>query len=1009
MISTTTHPIVPIHTILNGGRARYRFKPLRHNQELKVYLESQLQQEDNIISVKANINTTSVLIEFAPHISCNVITHLVNKITNSYSSFNDTYNETSLLLPVNSEHSLEAGEPLQEKQTIISDTRWHIQNIKDVAQNTNTSLENGLALSFAQERFKSYGPNILREISKRSSAEIFITQFKNLPIALLSISAGISLVTGGVIASTVIMGVVLANASISYAMENSSERIISQLASIGPTETHVVRDGKTLKIQMSDLTVGDLIVLTPGNYVPADARVVLSENLSIDESALTGESVLVSKKSDALYTQNIPLGDRINMVYRSTIVMSGKGLAIVTEIGENTEIGKIQNLVAKTQVSETPMQKQMDHLSNQLISVTGLVGAGLFGLGMMQGYGFLSMLNMAISLIVAAIPEGLPTVATTTLTQSTRKMRNQNVIVRKLDAIETLGSIQVLCLDKTGTLTMNQMSAASVYSGFHYFVVEDNKLFSTSNNTAPVNAQSPNELSYLMRVAALCNESSSPTEKAYLKMAEGYGIDINHVRSQYPLLDTEYRAAHKNYMITKHALPDGVLYALKGNPSEILDLCDFYIVNGERKRLTKAAKSKFLKANQEMGGEGLRVLGFAFSEVSTNNNIELGHIFVGLAGLIDLPRPGVKEFIQASHDSGIKTVMITGDQATTAAAIARRLNLSGSEELEVFDATKLSSLDPNLLSQAARKTHVFARVSPEDKLHIVKAIKSTGATVAMVGDGVNDAPALKAADVGIAMGKNGTEVAREVANVVLLDDKLDSLITAVAHGRATYDSIQKSSKFLLTTSLCELFIMSTSIGLGLGQPLNPQQLLWINLVIDILPAVALAMDPPDEKVLTRKPREPDEKIIDKKSYQMVATKAGIMAASGFGAYMYGGIRYGLGTPQAQTFAFMTIITSQLLHAFSVRSKSLKLAKDKPKINNKYIMPAIGVGIGMQIMAFTIPGLRNVLGIVTFGLADCAVCFVASGINYTFDESSKLLKRTKNLKLLKESNYATVSC
>ncbi len=1006
MMTSLATTLTPVHTALNG-RARYRFKPLRYNTELKDYITSELENIPDILNIDVNTNTTSILIQFSENISFKNITENLKQIAESY--FSDvveksknivTVAHSKLILKKELTHTVHIPE-------VLSDTKWHTQSVASIAQEIQTSLETGLDTQSAAERFQRIGPNILREISKRSGTEIFITQFKNLPVALLSVSAGISFVTGGMVASAVIMAVVLANAYIGYAMENSSERIIGQLASIGPTDAVVIREGHTSKIKISEITVGDLLVLTPGNYVPADARVILSENLNIDESALTGESVFIQKKAEQLHTQNIPLGDRINMLYRGTIVMSGKGFAIVTAVGEETEIGKIQKLVATTQTSETPLQKQMDRLSNQLVSISGVIGVGLFATGMMHGYGFLQMLNISISLVVAAVPEGLPTVATTTLTQSTRKMRSKNVIVRKLDAIETLGCIQVLCLDKTGTLTMNQMSAAALYAGREHYSIENNQLFSKNNNGHSFATKSQEEIFKLMQVAALCNEGSSPTENAYLEMAKGSSVDVEKLKSQYPVFDVEYRSANKNYMMTKHTMPNGVLNAIKGNPSEVLDLCDFYLLNGQLKRLTQNAKNEFLKANEEMGSDGLRVLGFAYSENDSTAKTHFGHTFLGLAGLMDMPRPGVKEFIETAHSAGVKTVMITGDQATTATAIAKRLNLSGNEALNVFDTTKIGSLSSEELRKIAKNTHIFARVSPENKLQIVQALKASGLTVAMAGDGVNDAPALKAADVGIAMGQNGTEVAREVANVVLLDDNLNSLITAIALGRATYDSIRKSVKYLLTTNLSETFLMTSVVAMGLGQPLNPQQLLWINLVTDVLPALALAMDPPDADVLKRLPRNKDEQIIRKSDYKVMTTKAGVMTATSFATYMYGATRYGIG-PQAQSLAFMTIITSQLLHTISARSDSNTKDKSGTAQKNKYIMPAVGIGFAMQIIAFAVPAMRRILGVSSVGIADIVVCLAGAGINYSFDESSKFILNKTSLKSLEGNNYVTIS-
>lgn len=980
MTATVIHnSIVPIHTILNG-RARYRIKHLKFNKQLKLFLEKNLKHKSEFTYVEANTTSTSLLIHFLPHLSLTFVQEEIAKITELFYSgdFNSTTSEAQVDVHHNDQSTLSTETP----------SNWHILEANHVVLNLQTSLKAGLSHSQALNRLHEYGPNLLKEMSKRSGVEIFCAQLKTLPVALLSVSAGISLVTGGVVAAGVILSVVFANAYIGYSMELSSERIISQLANMGPTETLVIRNSKIEKINIAQIVIGDVIVLSAGSYIPADARIISNENLTVDESALTGESILVIKRSDSLSKLHIPIGDRINMVYRGTIVMGGSGLAVVIATGEQTEIGKIQNLVAATKPSETPLQKQMDRLSNQLVSLSGAVGGLIFVAGMLHGYGFLQMLNVSISLIVAAVPEGLPTVATTTLTQSTRKMRLKNVIVRKIDAIETLGCIEILCLDKTGTLTMNEMAAVSVFSGMCAYYIENNLIYQADSTHHIADTSPTISLFKMMQIAFLCNEGGSPTENALLAMVKGANIDTNQLRRQYPLLHTEYRTSTQSYMVTHHqsTFEKKIFSAIKGNPTQVLDLCRFYLINGEKKLLTKKSRDIILSENTKMGSEGLRVLGMAYAEHDDASQPLNNLVFTGLVGLMDNPRPGVKEFIQTAHKASVKTVMITGDQAITAAAIAKKLGIAGSETLRVFDATTIDTLDAEQLKNIATETHVFARVSPANKLQIVQALKASGKIVGMAGDGINDAPALKMADVGIAMGKNGTEVAREVASVVLLDDNLHNLIDAIQLGRATYDSIKKSVRYLLTTNISETFLMLGAVTIGLGQPLNPQHLLWINLVTDVLPALALAMDPPDSDVLLRAPRKGDEEIISNKDYKHIMVESTAMTATTFAPYLYAISRYGVGM-QAQSMAFMTLTLSQLLHTFSAQSKN-RIFDTKKSTKNKYIVPAVGIGLGLQFLAFVFPGFRRILGVSALGPIDLMICATAAGVNFTFDEAIK---------------------
>ncbi len=957
--------VFPIHTAVSG-RARYKVDGLKYDQALKQFLESQLKCCGEIAHTSASTITGTLLVYFSSDTSSG---HIKNAIAELVFLFRT--------LPPNSD------------QLISESERWHARTIEDTALRLGTSIEKGLSVRQSDVRFRLHGPNILLEVARRGKAEILGAQFKTLPVALLSASAALSLFTGGLTEAAVILAVVFANAYIGYAMEMSSENTIRSLATIGPTDALVIRGGKPKKIGIEKIVPGDLIILTPGMYVPADARLVHVEDLTVDESTLTGESALIVKKADALDSASIALGDRVNMLYRGTVITGGKGIAIVVATGKQTEIGKIQSLVADTRPSETPLQKQMERLSEQLISLSGLVGGGLLVAGLLRGYKFWEMLNISISLVIAAVPEGLPTVATTTLTQCARRMRKRNVVVRKLDAIETLGSAEIVCLDKTGTLTMNHMTAVAIFSGMQ-------------RHSAPLAPAKIPELSRFLETMSLCNDTEiktngknephlngSSTEVALIELALQSGLDVCALQRAFPLQKTRHRANGRNFMVTEHSMENGsVLEAIKGNPSEVLALCNSHLVNGKEVRLTAAARKKIEDENTRMAGDALRVLGVAYSEQSRAK--KQSTVFLGLVGLADVAREGIADFIAALQRCGIKTVMITGDQAATAYAMARALGISGQEPLEVFDATQLASLTSGDVTKIAEKTHVFARVSPSDKLQIVQALKAGGKTVAMVGDGVNDAPALRGADVGIAMGKKGTDVAREVASVVLLDDRLESLVPAIELGRATNDAIRKSVTYLLTTNLSETLLMSGAVISGLGQPLNPIQLLWINLVSDVFPALALGLEPPESDVLNRAPRRPDESLLSGGDCQRIARESALMTGTTLAAYGYGISRYGLG-PHAQAIAFTSLVGSQLLHTLSSRSEKHTIFGGTPLKRNKYIPLSVGLGFGLQFLAVAHPHVRRVLGIAPLGGVDLLVCAAGAGFNFLFNETKRSIR------------------
>jgi Ca2+-transporting ATPase len=962
-----------VHTAVKG-RVRFRVKGLYRSENLKRTLESTLSSRDGIERVSASILTGNLLVTYNSDNTPGKITLLILETLSRNEAFSssipDSRQEEFTKVP--SSHALEKGE------------LWHLKESGYAVSQLKASSESGLSTDEALSRLKRHGYNLLSESVPRSGFSLFIDQFRSLPVALLGIAAGVSIVTGGLADALVILGVVVINASIGYTTERGAEKTMESLKGMLAPAVQAFRDGKLTTLPAKEIVPGDLLTLKPGTFIAADSRLIESHQLYVDESALTGESMPVRKNTDPLLKADTPLGERFNMAFMGTLVTGGSGLALVVATGRLTEMGRIQLLVGEAESPETPMEKQLDRLGSQLVLISGGVCGLVFLIGLLRGYGFLEMLKSSISLAVAAVPEGLPTVATTTLALGIRNMRKHHVLIRHLEAVETLGAVQTICLDKTGTITLNRMTVVAIYTGEKSYQISEGK-FVTSGQ--PVNPYSCDELLRLLHVSALCSETmidleggryqlkGSPTENALIHMGVAAGVDILKLRDQYPTLRINHRSENRNFMSTLHSNRQFLvedhpfLLAVKGSPAEVLGMCQWQIRDGEQIPLSDEDRQKIQFENESLSGMALRLLGSAVaypdrSDVDIKSPKRL--IWLGLVGMVDPIRKGVKRLVGEFHQAGIDTVMITGDQSATAYAIGKELNLNRGELIEILDSTHLSDIGPEVMTALAEKVQVFARVSPANKLQIVQALQRAGKVVAMTGDGINDSPALKAADIGVAMGHGGTDVAREVADVILENDNLETMIIAVGHGRTIYNNIRKSVHFLLATNLSEIMVMLVAISGGLGQPLNAMQLLWINLISDIFPGLALALEPPEPDVLSRPPRNPDEPIIKKSDFKRISFEAATLSAGTLAAYGFGIVRYGMG-PRAGTLAFMSLTSGQLLHALSCRSET---RQSLPR--NPYLTAAVGGSMAIQGLAMAVPGIRSLLGITPISLIDGVV-------------------------------------
>jgi Ca2+-transporting ATPase len=877
---------------------------------------------------------------------------------------------------------------------------WHGLDKHTVLASVASAEKTGLSEAVAVDLLKQNGPNQLPEASLRSGWQILADQLNSLPTYLLGAAAGVSLLTGGVVDAVVIMGVVVANAFIGYFTESEAEKTISSLKRLVRPHAEILRDGRTVTVPVEAVVVGDMLVLKPGAYVAADARIIAASRLSIDESMLTGESMPVSKHARTLRKTTVPLADRTNMAFMGTLVTGGQGYAVVVATAEHTQIGRIQRLLNQTRPPETPIERQLGRMGDQLVLMCGAVCGIVFMIGFARGYGFFKMLRMSISLAAAAVPEGLPAAATINFALGITNMRRHKVLIRHLHAVETLGAVQAVCLDKTGTITHNCMRVQRIYSGERCYRVDQGTLRDDSGRIDPLANPA---LGQLMVTCALCHEikingpnvhgrivlCGSATEKALVQLAMDTGFDVCQVNKDHRRLTINHRSENRLYMSTLHRMPDNTrILCVKGSPSEVLSMCDREAVDDALIPLTESRRLVIESENEKMAAQALRVLGFACRPpVNEHSDAPENLVWLGLVGMADPLRNSVRPLIQVFHEAGIETVMITGDQHSTAFAVASELNLSANAPLEILDSSDLSTMAPETLRALAKKAHVYSRVSPANKLQIVQALQSAGITVAMTGDGINDGPALKAADVGIAMGKTGTDVARDVADVVLEEDNLETLALALEDGRTIHGNIRKSVHFFLATNISEIMLMTAAMGLGIGFPLNVMQLLWINVISDIFPGMALSMENAEADVMRRPPRNADAPLFSGEDFVTMTRESAAITGGALGAYAYGLSRYGMGAG-ATSLAFQSLTIGQLLHALSCRSEHTGLFSRQRLPRNPYLEAAVGGSLALQALTMFVAPLRTFLGLTAPSLMDLAVIAGTSMAALVFNETGK---------------------
>ena len=903
---------------------------------------------------------------------------------------------------------------MEQKQNL-----WFHKSVEETKEYFKVD-ENGLTSEKVSENRAKYGTNELQAKKKKSTFVKFLEQFKDFMIIVLIIAAIISGVVGyiegeGITDSIIILIVVVLNAVIGVIQENKAEKSLEALQKLSAHVSKVIRNGKMEVIPAKELVPGDIVVLDTGDYVPADLRIIEAVNLKSQEASLTGESVPVDKKTEKIENTEVDLGDRDNMLFSSSLITYGRGKGIVVETGMNTEVGKIAGIINSAEETQTPLQAKLNKLGKTLGIAALVICAIIFVIGLLYGKDPIEMFMTAVSLAVAVIPEGLAAVSTIVLAIGVQRMVKRHAIVKKLPAVETLGSTTVICSDKTGTLTQNKMTVEKIfYNG-------------NTINTESAKQNIDKDLEKLVYISMLCNDTKistegklngDPTETALVDM--GFNLDFDGaIYDEYPRIKEIPFDSDRKLMTTVNKINDKYLVSTKGGVDELLARCNKYLYNGEIKEDLKNYKKIITENNENMAKDALRVLAMAYKEIDHEpteeemENMEQDLIYVGMVGMIDPPRLEVKDAVDKCKNAGIKTVMITGDHKITAIAIAKSLGILENEE-EALTGAELEKMSDEDLTKNIRKYSVYARVSPEHKVRIVKAWQANGEIVAMTGDGVNDAPALKTADIGCAMGIVGTDVSKEAADVILTDDNFATIVSSVEEGRRIYDNILKAIQFLLSSNVGEVITLFVAIlitpllgnlfgiDINLIVPLLPIHILWINLVTDSLPALALAVDPAQKDVMDRKPNK-NKSVFTKGMVWRIAYQGILIGLITIIAFIVG-----LATPDenlpviegltneeikveiGQTMAFCVLAFSQLVHVFNVRDNKTSIFKTGI-FSNKQLILAVLASAALMFIILLIPALRHIFSIPVLPVGNVLEIVILSLMPLIIVELFKLIK------------------
>lgn len=894
---------------------------------------------------------------------------------------------------------------------------WYNQSPDEVLKNLSTTKERGLTEDEAKKRLEEYGENALAEEKKKSFGEKLKEQFFDPMIIILIAAALVSIFVGEGLDAGIIIAIVIVNAFLSIYQEGKAEEAIAALQKMSSPKAKVIRDGDHEEVDSNKLVPGDIIVLETGDIVPADLRLIESSNLKIDESSLTGESVAVEKHFDQVYDGKMEIGDRENLAYSSTIVTYGRGMGVVIETGHKTEIGKIATSIATVGDEQTPLQRKLAKLSKTLGILVIVICAVVMGVGLLYKHDPLDMFMTAISLAVAAVPEGLPAIVTIVLSIGMGKMAEKNAIVKKLLAVETLGTTTVICSDKTGTLTQNEMTVVKVFTDGQVYHVSGTGYSPEGDVTKKdeiVTIEEDENLKILSSIAALTNDAKlkvkggdasitgDPTEGALLTFAEKAGNGLDNLYKNFDRLEEIPFDSDRKMMTTFHdKIFDEIASFTKGAPDVVLDRCEKVLIDGKEVELDEKLRKEILDKNSEFARSALRCLGYAYRKHSdmpseiTSESIEKDMVFVGLTGMIDPSRPEAKEAIKECKSAGIRPIMITGDYLETGLAIAKDLGIAERDDQAIM-GRELNEMSEEELREIVKEKSVYTRVSPENKVQIVTALKQNGHITAMTGDGVNDAPAIKKADIGIAMGITGTDVAKNTAEVILTDDNFATIVNAVEEGRIIYSNIKKFVAYLLSCNLGEVLIVLISILMNLPVPLIPIQLLWLNLVTDSFPALALGVERGEADIMNEPPRDPDEPILDTEIKITVAIQSIAITVATLLAYFVGLKWYGQaeGLHHARTMAFSTLIICELLRSYTARSIDKTVFEIGVFTNKKLVMATVFSFLLMLVVIY-VPVLNDAFGLMDLGPREIAVVLGSSVIPLVAGEIQKKVRFKKN--------------
>lgn len=892
------------------------------------------------------------------------------------------------------------------------------QSIDEIVKYSKTDLKTGLSSAEVKKRLNEVGPNQLEEKKGRTPWDMFLGQFKNVLVLILLIAALVSFILGEVSDAIVIAIILILNATLGVAQEYKAEKSLAALKKLTTPNALVIRNRKQARIKATQLVPGDIVLLESGDHIPADLRLTMATNLKIQEAILTGESVPVEKKSDLIDKENVSLGDQNNLAFMGTAVISGRGRGIVSATGMKTEMGQIARMLEEQKQEETPLQKKLNQVGKKLGLIILIVVGFVVLLGSLRGIPFFDMFLVGISLAVAAVPEGLPAVVTIVLALGVQRMIKKHVIVRRLPAVETLGATTVICSDKTGTLTQNQMTVRKLVLPEKNIEVEGEgyqpvgKFYQTEQEIQP---QIDPDLSLLLKGAVLCNNAElqknndseqweiigDPTEGALVVTAAKAGYAKKKLEEDYPRVNEFPFDSDRKRMSTLHQTPHGnQIIFVKGAPDQVLDFCEYYQKNGSTEEMGESIKNKVLSQNRELAQEALRVLAIAYKPVDIKKienpdrikeieDAEKELTFLGLMAMIDPPRKEAIESVKTCLRAGIHPIMITGDYSLTAKAIAAELGIyrSGDRLITGNDLEKMSQSE---LEEAVGNTTIFARVSPRHKRRIVSALQNNKQVVAMTGDGVNDAPALKESDIGIAMGIAGTDVTKEASDMILTDDNFASIVAAVEEGRKIYQNIKKFIHYLISCNLGEIIAISGAILIGLPSPLIPIQILWVNLVTDGLPALALGLDPTEEDIMRRPPRDPNAGIFSGKMGFNIFSQGIFIGFLALCAFYLGFAFYSLDI--ARTMAFATLSFSQLSQSLNSRSEKYSIFKIG-LFTNLYLIIAILISGFLQFIVISMTSLQVFFKTVPLTLNQCWIIIILSLSPIIYVELLKLMKLT----------------